>query len=630
MDFPMKKYFHLFKLIFLSSLLLFVSGCAMYTNTGTVRQSDSATNEFVSDNSVKDIVSVSSSHDVTDFTKLYQETFESVVTVLVSDGNIGTGFIVNSQEGYVMTSSSLFADGKLTSSEIVLSDGSRYAAVLQDFDSVGLIGRQFSANSDIALLKIDQSDGAVLPDSVVFTNDDSLTYGDDCYAIASSAFGSGNYLHGLLDSNIISDPYNSHDSSFYYSDGEMFFDESLDYLIQTGLTSNEGNQGAPLFNKFGQVVGLINQRVNETVLYESNDPIGITFATPSSVLYNYLEGEGIEFRFTESSPADRSDVIVNADSLQKATDRVAEILMNSAYGDSYGSDDYFVVSGSKNNKIIINSVENTQENGLNSIYTSSELAEYSFNKCVKIIVYSEQTDWLGKTTPVISEGSGFLINKDGYVMTNLHVINKLAGSNQEAGKLANSTVDTDGIYVYAIFEQGTREVFENGRYEQKFLLFPMEVVSKHKDGDLDLAVLKFQNEFYFPDTSGESTIDGISVKAGFPDACVFEENLPNKGERVFAVGNALGYGVSITTGIVSNANFSAYYNDYGYNMIQMDCPINSGNSGGGLFNAYGKIVGINTLGLSGEAVTNLGYENISFAIPAQVAVDYLKRLNIAY
>ena len=626
----MKKYFHLFKLIFLSSLFLFVSGCAMYTNTGTARQFDSATNEFVSDNSVNDIVPVSSSQDVTDFTKLYQETFESVVTVLVSDGNIGTGFIVNSQDGYVMTSSSLFADGKLTSSEIVLSDGNRYAAVLQDFDSVGLIGRRFSANSDIALLKIDRSDGAVLPDSVVFTNDDSLTYGDDCYAIASSAFGSGNYLHGLLDSNIISDPYNSHDSSFYYSDGEMFFDESLDYLIQTGLTSNEGNQGAPLFNKFGQVVGLINQRVNETVLYESNDPIGITFATPSSVLYNYLEGEGIEFRFTESSPADRSDVIVNADSLQKATDRVAEILMNSAYGDSYGSDDYFVVSGSKNNKIIINSVENTQENGLNSIYTSSELAEYSFNKCVKIIVYSEQTDWLGKTTPVISEGSGFLINKDGYVMTNLHVINKLAGSNQEAGKLANSTVDTDGIYVYAIFEQGTREVFENGRYEQKFLLFPMEVVSKHKDGDLDLAVLKFQNEFYFPDTSGESTIDGISVKAGFPDACVFEENLPNKGERVFAVGNALGYGVSITTGIVSNANFSAYYNDYGYNMIQMDCPINSGNSGGGLFNAYGKIVGINTLGLSGEAVTNLGYENISFAIPAQVAVDYLKRLNIAY
>ncbi len=623
----MKKCFDLFKLIFLSGLLLFVSSCAiLYTNTDTERQINNIANESVSDNSTNNIVSVSSSQDTTDFTKLYQETFESVVTVLVSDGNIGTGFIVNSQEGYVMTSSSLFADGNVTPSEIVLSDGSRYDVILQGVDSVGMIGRQISANSDIALLKIVQMDEAVLPASVIFTNDDSLTYGDDCYTIATSVFGDKNYLNGLLDSNIISNPYNSHDSSFYYSDGEMFFDESFDYLIQTGLTSNKGNKGAPLFNKFGQVVGLINQRVNETVMYKSKDPIGITFATPSSVLCNYLENEGIEFSFSELNTADTSDVVINADSLQKATDRVADVLM----GNSYGSDDYFVVSGNSNNKIIINSVENAKANTVNSFYTSSELAEYSFNKCVKIIVYSEQTAWLGKTTPSISEGSGFLINKDGYVLTNLHVINKLAGSNQKAGKLANSTVDIDGIYVYGIFEQGTREVFENREYERKFLLFPMDVVSEHKNGDLDLAVLKFQNQFYFPDTSAETIIDGIAVKSGFPEACVFEENLPNKGARVFAVGNALGYGVSITTGIVSNANFSAYYNDYGYNVIQMDCPINSGNSGGGLFNVYGKIVGINTLGLSGEAVTNLGYENISFAIPAQVAVDYLKRLNIAY
>ena len=89
-------------------------------------------------------------------------------------------------------------------------------------------------------------------------------------------------------------------------------------------------------------------------------------------------------------------------------------------------------------------------------------------------------------------------------------------------------------------------------------------------------------------------------------------------------------GVSITTGIVSDPNFSAYYSDYGYNMIQMDCPINSGNSGGALFDASGRVVGINTLGLSGGAVTDLGYENISFAIPSQIAIDYLQKLNISY
>ena len=617
----MKKFFEFFKFVFLSCILFLVTGCAMYTDVSG--QFGNSTSLFESDSSVNNIASVSTAQQKTDFAKLYQETFESVVTILVSDGNIGTGFLVNSQDGYVMTSSSLFDGGNETNSEIILSDGTRFNAELQNFDSIYSIGWHISANSDIALLKIDNSDGVVLPESVVFTNDDSLTYGDDCYTIASSAIGSG-YLSGLLDTNIISDPLNSHDSSFYYSDGKMFFDESLDYLIQTGLTSNDGNQGAPLFNKFGQVVGLINLRVNQTMLYQSNDPIGITFATPANVLYNYLEEEGIEFRFSESNSVNIGNVIINTASLQKATNRVAEILMNLDYRNAYGCDDYWVVSG--NNKIVISPDNNVPKD----CYTPSELAEYSFNKCLKIIVYSEQSNWLGKVTPVISEGSGFLINNDGYVLTNLHVINKLAGSNQEAGKLANATVDIDGIHVYGIFEQGTCEVFENGKYEQKFLLFPMDVVSKHKNGDLDLAVLKFQNEFYFSDISGDHIVDGIPVSAGFPETCMFEENLPNTGERVFAIGNALGYGVSITTGIISNPSFSAYYNEYGYNMIQMDCPINSGNSGGGLFNTYGKIVGINTLGLSGEAVTKSGYENISFAIPANVAVEFLKNMDVIY
>lgn len=625
----MKKFFNSFKLVLLTSLFIISVGCSAY-NVSFNPSDNIYSGEQDSENAINSIASVSQSQTETDFSKLYQETFESIATVLVSNGNIGTGFIVNSQEGYIMTSSSLFSTDYNTAVEIVFSDGTKCDAELQSIDSIYSFGGFVSANSDIALLIIDKSDAIVLPEAVAFTNDNSLTYGDDCYTIATSVIESNHYIDGLLDANIISNPNNSHDSSFYYSDGEFFFDESLDYLIQTGLTSNKGNQGAPVFNKFGQVVGLINQRVNQTVMYQSNDPIGITFATPSTVLCNYLEGERVDFHFIESDSADIDNVIVNADSLQKSTDRVAKILMNLDAENAYGSNDYFVVSESESNKIIMNSSTNTQNSTENVRYTSSELAEYSFNKCLKIIVYSEQTGWLGKVTPIISEGSGFLINKSGYVLTNLHVINKLAGSNQEAGKLANSTVDIDGIHVYGLFQQGTYKVFENGKYEQKFLLFPMDVVSQHKNGDLDLAVLKFKNDFYYADTSGESMIDGISVIAGFPDACVFETSLPNKGERVYAVGNALGYGISITTGIISNANFSAYYYDYGYNMIQMDCPINSGNSGGGLFNSFGRIVGINTLGLSGEAVVSLGYENVSFAIPTQVAVSYLKKLNIEY
>ncbi len=561
-----------------------------------------------------------------DYTLLYQSVKDAAVTVLTQNNTIGTGFIVNAERGYVLTSRSLFDESGTTSAKVVLSDNTSVEAVMQDYDGFSVFGNRAALNSDIALIKADISE-TVLPSEVTFTNDNSLEYGDGCFSIASIALEDGKYLDGMFDANIVSDPNNSHGSGFYFSDGQMFFDESVQYLIQTGLTSNEGNQGAPLFNTQGQVVGMINRKVNETMMYKDNSPIGITFATPASYLCDFLHEHGVEYQFSESEAAQSENVILNADSLISSSDRVAKILMNLDSRHPYGSDDYFVVSESSSNKVIMAASENIT---LNTSLSAREIGDFSFKKCLKIVVYSEESSWLGSTNPMISEGSGFLINKDGYVLTNLHVINKLAGTNQSAGKLANSKVDTSGIYVYGIFEQGTCEVFEYGALTKKFLLFPMEVVSQHKDGDLDLAVLKFKNSFYFEDTSGQLTLEGKTVSRGFPESCVLADKLPNKGGRVFAVGNALGYGVSITTGIVSDPDFSAYYSDYGYNMIQMDCPINSGNSGGALFDASGRVVGINTLGLSGEAVTDLGYENISFAIPSQIAIDYLQKLNISY
>ena len=569
---------------------------------------------------------ITSANADTDYTLLYQTVKDAVVTVLTQDSAVGTGYIVNAKEGYVLTSSSLFDESRTTSSKVIFSDHTSVDAVLQDYDGMSVFGNHAALNSDIALIKADVSE-MVLPSEVTFTNDNSLEYGDGCFSIASIALEGGNYLDGMFDANIVSDPNNTHGSGFYFSDGQMFFDESIQYLIQTGLSSNDGNQGAPLFNQKGQVVGMINRKVNETMMYQENSPIGITFATPSSYLCDFLSRNRVTYGFSESEAALTENVISNSDSLTSATDRVAKILMNLDSRHPYGSDDYFVVSESSSNQVVMTAPENISQN---ASFSAREIGDFSFKKCLKIVVYSEESSWLGSTNPMISEGSGFLINKDGYVLTNLHVINKLAGTNQSAGKLANSKVDTSGIYVYGIFEQGTCDVFEYGKLSKKFLLFPMEVVSQHKDGDLDLAVLKFKNSFYFEDTSGQLTLDGKTVSRGFPESCVLADKLPNKGGRVFAVGNALGYGVSITTGIVSDPNFSAYYSDYGYNMIQMDCPINSGNSGGALFDALGRVVGINTLGLSGEAVTDLGYENISFAIPSQIAVDYLQKLNISY
>ena len=89
-----------------------------------------------------------------------------------------------------------------------------------------------------------------------------------------------------------------------------------------------------------------------------------------------------------------------------------------------------------------------------------------------------------------------------------------------------------------------------------------------------------------------------------------------------ALGNAVGYGVSVSQGIVSNPAMTYYTSTYGYDLIQTDCPINSGNSGGPLFDKDGNVVGINTLGLELK-----GYDNYSWAIPSSFALTFLDLVN---
>ena len=78
----------------------------------------------------------------------------------------------------------------------------------------------------------------------------------------------------------------------------------------------------------------------------------------------------------------------------------------------------------------------------------------------------------------------------------------------------------------------------------------------------------------------------------------------------------------MTAGIVSQPSMRYYNSVYGYDLIQTDCPINSGNSGGPLFDAAGRVVGINTLGIDNE-----GYDNYSWAIPAGFAAEFLRAVN---
>ena len=91
------------------------------------------------------------------------------------------------------------------------------------------------------------------------------------------------------------------------------------------------------------------------------------------------------------------------------------------------------------------------------------------------------------------------------------------------------------------------------------------------------------------------------------------------GEPTIAIGNALGYGQSVTTGIVSA--LARTIEDYEGELIQTDAAINPGNSGGALLNANGEVIGINTAKVSADAVEGMGY-----AIPISDVTDILNEL----
>lgn len=176
-------------------------------------------------------------------------------------------------------------------------------------------------------------------------------------------------------------------------------------------------------------------------------------------------------------------------------------------------------------------------------------------------------DGKGPLRPV-AQGSGFFISEDGYVVTNNHVVD-------------------DGSAYTVVMNDGTE-------YDAKLI---------GRDSRTDLAVLK------------------VDVNRKFTYVQFADDSKIRVGDWVVAVGNPFGLGGTVTSGIVSARGRdigSGPYDDY----IQIDAPVNRGNSGGPAFNLNGEVVGINTAIFSPSG----GNVGIAFAIPASVAKDVVQDL----
>ena len=224
-----------------------------------------------------------------------------------------------------------------------------------------------------------------------------------------------------------------------------------------------------------------------------------------------------------------------------------------------------------------------------SLSSYSDTAVYAANKILPSIVGIEITynvtstfSLFGSTSTstATASGSGIIISEDGYILTNNHVVD--SASNSSYYQLSEAT----SVKV---------KLFNNEKtYDAKIV---------GKDSTTDLAVIKIDAK----DLVAAEFADSDAVKVG---------------EFAMAVGNPLGLESSITCGVVSAVNRKVSDSDKNtYVCIQTDAAINSGNSGGALVNSEGKVIGINTLKLSGTSIEGMG-----FAIPINSTLNITKDL----
>lgn len=176
---------------------------------------------------------------------------------------------------------------------------------------------------------------------------------------------------------------------------------------------------------------------------------------------------------------------------------------------------------------------------------------------------------------VSASGTGIILDKDGYIATNYHVV---------------SYFDSyDKVTIDVVLSDGTE--------------YPAEFVGGDKNNDL--AVIKIE-----PNDSLKPAVLGESAKL-------------RVGEVVLAIGNPLGieFAGSVTKGIVSALDRTISKENTADSMIQTDAAINPGNSGGALVNTRGEVVGITTLKVSDTQVEGLG-----FAIPIDYAAPIISNL----
>lgn len=240
-------------------------------------------------------------------------------------------------------------------------------------------------------------------------------------------------------------------------------------------------------------------------------------------------------------------------------------------------------------KILDNSIATSSSSAQISLEEYSKTSMYVANKVLPSVVgikvtYSVNSpfyNYYGMSAQTdTATGSGVIISEDGYILTNNHVVSSQTSSSYY--QVSQATTLTVTLYN------------DDTEYEAQLV---------GTDEQTDLAVLKIEK-------------DGLTA------AELGDSSKIQVGEFAMAIGNPLNMPSTVTTGVISATERTITSSDNTtYRAIQTDAAINAGNSGGALINSEGKVIGINTLKLSGT-----GIEGIGFAIPINDTIKIYQEL----
>ena len=264
---------------------------------------------------------------------------------------------------------------------------------------------------------------------------------------------------------------------------------------------------------------------------------------------------------TLSDDSQQNDDSKNDSSINKPTDNNSDTNTDTPSDNNSGTEgNTTILEGDRENIVIdITKVDTSK------LLTQAEVYAANVNSTVGITT-SITTNYWGYQSTSAASGSGFIFSTDGYILTNYHVVE-----------------DSSSITV---------SMYDGASYDAMLVGY---------DEGNDVAVLKIEAKNLVPVVLGNS-------------------NNLNVGDSVVAIGNPLGeLTFSLTSGSISAKDREiTMSNGATMTLMQTDCAINSGNSGGALFNLYGEVIGITNAKYSSSS-SGTSIDNIGFAIPINKA-----------